>query len=68
MDKKACIGAQNAIDFIAALARFYYSAAIFNDNQSSAKSFIYLPIDAKFPLEDYQRLVVAQEKPWAVAP
>ncbi len=31
-------------------------------DKSSAKEFIYLPIDAKFPLEDYQRLVVAQEK------
>lgn len=31
-------------------------------DKSSAKDFIYLPIDAKFPLEDYQRLVVAQEK------
>ncbi len=31
-------------------------------DKSNAKGFIYLPIDAKFPLEDYQRLVVAQEK------
>ncbi len=31
-------------------------------DKSSDKGFIYLPIDAKFPLEDYQRLVVAQEK------
>lgn len=31
-------------------------------DKSSAEGFIYLPIDAKFPLEDYQRLVVAQEK------
>ena len=31
-------------------------------DKSSAKEYIYLPIDAKFPLEDYQRLVVAQEK------
>ncbi|MDB5186408.1 MAG: hypothetical protein JWL85_931 [Candidatus Saccharibacteria bacterium] len=31
-------------------------------DKSSKKGFIYLPIDAKFPLEDYQRLVVAQEK------
>lgn len=31
-------------------------------DKSSEKGFIYLPIDAKFPLEDYQRLVVAQEK------
>ena len=31
-------------------------------DKSSEKGYIYLPIDAKFPLEDYQRLVVAQEK------
>jgi len=31
-------------------------------DKSSDKGYIYLPIDAKFPLEDYQRLVVAQEK------
>jgi len=31
-------------------------------DKSSDKGFIYLPIDAKFPLEDYQRLVSAQEK------
>lgn len=31
-------------------------------DKSTDKGFIYLPIDAKFPLEDYQRLVVAQEK------
>jgi DNA recombination protein RmuC len=31
-------------------------------DKSSENGFIYLPIDAKFPLEDYQRLVVAQEK------
>lgn len=31
-------------------------------DKSSETGFIYLPIDAKFPLEDYQRLVVAQEK------
>lgn len=31
-------------------------------DKSSVNGFIYLPIDAKFPLEDYQRLVVAQEK------
>jgi DNA recombination protein RmuC len=30
-------------------------------DKSSAKGFIYLPIDAKFPLEDYQRLVAAQD-------
>jgi DNA recombination protein RmuC len=31
-------------------------------DKSSRKGFIYLPIDAKFPLEDYQRLVAAEEK------
>lgn len=31
-------------------------------DKSSKNGFIYLPIDAKFPLEDYQRLVAAQEK------
>ena len=31
-------------------------------DKSSERGYIYLPIDAKFPLEDYQRLVVAQEK------
>ena len=31
-------------------------------DKSSKDGYIYLPIDAKFPLEDYQRLVVAQEK------
>jgi DNA recombination protein RmuC len=31
-------------------------------DKSSKKGFIYLPIDAKFPLEDYQRLVAAQDK------
>ncbi len=35
-------------------------------DKSSANGFIYLPIDSKFPLEDYQRLVVAQEKGDAV--
>lgn len=30
-------------------------------DKSSASGFLYLPIDAKFPLEDYQRLVAAQE-------
>lgn len=30
-------------------------------DKGSRKGFIYLPIDAKFPLEDYQRLVAAQE-------
>lgn len=31
-------------------------------DKSSKKGFIYLPIDSKFPLEDYQRLCAAQEK------
>lgn len=31
-------------------------------DKSSKKGFLYLPIDAKFPMEDYQRLVAAQEK------
>ncbi len=31
-------------------------------DKSSKAGFIYLPIDAKFPLEDYQRLVQSQEK------
>ncbi|MCA9331510.1 DNA recombination protein RmuC [Candidatus Saccharibacteria bacterium] len=31
-------------------------------DKSSKSGFIYLPIDAKFPLEDYQRLSAAQEK------
>jgi DNA recombination protein RmuC len=30
-------------------------------DKSSKDGFIYLPIDAKFPLEDYQRLVAAQD-------
>ena len=35
-------------------------------DKSSRNGFIYLPIDAKFPMEDYQRLVAAQEKGDAV--
>lgn len=31
-------------------------------DKSSKRGFIYLPIDAKFPLEDYQRLLAAEEK------
>lgn len=31
-------------------------------DKSNATGHIYLPIDAKFPLEDYQRLVAAEEK------
>lgn len=44
-------GSRDAVDF-----------AIKLPDKSSKKGFIYLPIDAKFPLEDYQRLVAAQEK------
>jgi DNA recombination protein RmuC len=36
-------------------------------DKGSKDGFIYLPIDAKFPLEDYQRLVAAQEKGDVVA-
>ena len=44
-------GSRDAVDF-----------AIKLPDKNSKKGFIYLPIDAKFPLEDYQRLVVAEEK------
>lgn len=44
-------GSRDAVDF-----------AIKLPDKSSKNGHIYLPIDAKFPLEDYQRLVVAQEK------
>jgi DNA recombination protein RmuC len=44
-------GSKDTVDF-----------AIKLPDKSSAKGFIYLPIDAKFPLEDYQRLVAAQDK------
>ena len=44
-------GSQNAVDFCIKLP-----------DKSSKDGFIYLPIDAKFPLEDYQRLVAAEEK------
>ncbi|HVU59279.1 MAG TPA: DNA recombination protein RmuC [Candidatus Saccharimonadales bacterium] len=44
-------GSRDAVDF-----------AIKLPDKSSKQGFIYLPIDAKFPLEDYQRLVAAQEK------
>lgn len=44
-------GSRDAVDF-----------AIKLPDKSSKRGFIYLPIDAKFPLEDYQRLVAAQEK------
>jgi len=44
-------GSRDAVDF-----------AIKLPDKNSQEGFIYLPIDAKFPLEDYQRLVVAEEK------
>jgi DNA recombination protein RmuC len=44
-------GSRDVVDF-----------AIKLPDKSSKDGFIYLPIDAKFPLEDYQRLVAAQEK------
>lgn len=44
-------GSRDVVDF-----------AIKLPDKSSREGFIYLPIDAKFPLEDYQRLVAAQEK------
>lgn len=44
-------GVKDAVDF-----------AIKLPDKSSKHGFIYLPIDAKFPMEDYQRLVAAQEK------
>lgn len=44
-------GSRDAVDF-----------AIKLPDKSSKAGFIYLPIDAKFPIEDYQRLVAAQEK------
>lgn len=43
-------------------SRDYVDFAIKLPDKSSKTGFIYLPIDAKFPLEDYQRLVAAQEK------
>jgi len=47
-------------------AREVVDFAIKLPDKSSEKGFIYLPIDAKFPLEDYQRLVSAQEASDAV--
>lgn len=44
-------GSKDAVDF-----------AIKLPDKSAGDGFIYLPIDAKFPLEDYQRLIAAQEK------
>lgn len=52
-DKQVMVseGSRDVVDF-----------AIKLPDKSSTKGFIYLPIDAKFPIEDYQRLVAAQEK------
>jgi DNA recombination protein RmuC len=52
-DKQVMLGpdSHEAVDF-----------AIKLPDKSSKRGYIYLPIDAKFPLEDYQRLVAAQEK------
>lgn len=44
-------GSRDAVDFCIKLP-----------DKSSKKGFLYLPIDAKFPIENYQRLVAAQEK------
>jgi DNA recombination protein RmuC len=44
-------GSNDAVDF-----------AIKLPDKSNKNGFIFLPIDAKFPLEDYQRLVTAEEK------
>jgi DNA recombination protein RmuC len=44
-------GSRDTVDF-----------AIKLPDKSNEKGFIYLPIDAKFPLEDYQRLVAFEEK------
>lgn len=51
-EKQVMLGSgRDAVDF-----------AIKLPDKSNEKGFIYLPIDAKFPLEDYQRLVSAEEK------
>lgn len=52
-DKQVLVapGSRDVVDF-----------AIKLPDKSSEHGFLYLPIDAKFPLEDYQRLVAAQEK------
>jgi DNA recombination protein RmuC len=44
-------GSRDTVDF-----------AIKLPDKSSKNGYLYLPIDAKFPLEDYQRLVAAEEK------
>lgn len=52
-DKQVALtpGSRDVVDF-----------AIKLPDKGSRNGYIYLPIDAKFPLEDYQRLVAAQEK------
>ena len=52
-DKQVMVteGSRDAVDF-----------AIKLPDKSSKHGFIYLPIDAKFPMEDYQRLIAAEEK------
>ncbi len=52
-DKQVALtpGSRDVVDF-----------AIKLPDKGVKNGFIYLPIDAKFPLEDYQRLVAAQEK------
>lgn len=52
-DKQVMVtaGSRDVVDF-----------AIKLPDKSSKQGYIYLPIDAKFPIEDYQRLVAAQEK------
>ena len=52
-DKQVLVteGSRDAVDF-----------AIKLPDKSSNKGFIYLPIDAKFPIEDYQRLVAVEEE------
>jgi len=47
-------------------AREVVDFAIKLPDKSSKNGYIYLPIDAKFPLEDYQRLVAAQDAADAV--
>lgn len=44
-------GSKDAVDFCIKLP-----------DKSSKGGYIYLPIDAKFPVEDYQRLMAAQDK------
>jgi DNA recombination protein RmuC len=46
---------------LSATSRDVVDFAIKLPDKSSKDGFLYLPIDAKFPLEDYQRLVAAQD-------